>query len=88
MRWFKACSAYREYGINFVERFVIDVERLEEWRGVTLPGFKQALANANCPPFNPCGDLKIQDDDGILYNAAVHAAWETLQVAFAREKED
>lgn len=87
MRWLKAYNDYKAYGCDYVQFNIVDEDRLEEWRGLNFPDFRQALANANAPHFDPEEELRLPDTDGTLYNAAVYAAWDTLLVAFAREDE-
>ncbi len=70
-----------QYGRMYIQYFVKDVERLNEWDGISYPGFQQALANANAPAFDPIGDLRLTDPMGVLYDAAVEAAYMELQKA-------
>lgn len=88
MKWLEAYSIYKAYGKDYVQFYIVDVERLEEWRGLNFPDFRQALVNANAPHFDPEADLRLPDTDGTLYDAAVFAAWDALLVAFAREEEE
>lgn len=81
-----ALEAFLAYGRNYVRFFIVDVERLEEWRGISFPEFEQALVNANAPAFDPAVDLRTKDENGRLYDAAVAAAWAELEAAFAAEE--
>lgn len=73
-----------EYGRNYVQFFIVDNEKEEEWKDLDYQEFCQALANANCPPFDPVADLRAHDEDGILYDVATWAAWGELVAAVAR----
>ena len=83
--WIAVLPKFEQYGRSYVQFFIVDVDRLEEWRGINYPEFREALSNANCPPFDPAKDLREEDEDGSLFSAAVYAAYGELRSALARE---
>lgn len=88
----EAMENAREYGIEYVEKHI--APKMEEWREMNYPAFRQALANANDPAFFDTFEragciqhlseeegerFEAEDWDSDLYNAAVEAAWDELQ---------
>lgn len=69
---------FAAYGEDYIQFFIVDYERLWEWAGINWPDFQHAMANANQPPFDPCGDLGEEDEDGKLYDCALEAAYDYL----------
>lgn len=72
-------TEYKDYGHDYVSFWIMERDELSQWSDIqNIEDFKQALANANCPAFDPEGDLDIPDPTGELYDAAVMAAWDEL----------
>lgn len=73
---------YRDYGRAYM-RALFERDGVEVWRGIlsgqTYASFKQLLANANNPAFEPERELGVPDPDGELYNVAVSAAWDVWE---------
>lgn len=69
---------FRNYGRSYME-YCIERDGLEEWkkRHYSYADFKQMLANANAPVFDPCTELGLIDPTGEFYDHAVSAAWDT-----------
>lgn len=74
------------YGRYYVQFFIVDVDRLDEWRGVNWPDFRVALQRANAPHFNPGHDLRLDDVDGGMFDVAAKAAFERLNEALWAER--
>lgn len=75
-----------EYGRNYVQFFIVGNEKEAEWKDVDFEEFRKAMANANCPPFDPVKDLHLPDnadEDGSLYDVAIWEAWSALVAAVA-----
>lgn len=73
-------TEYKDYGKDYVSFWIMERDELSQWSDIqNIEDFKQALANANNPPFDPEGDLDIPDPTGDLYNTAVMAAWDCIE---------
>ena len=92
----EAMENAREYGIEYVEKHI--APKMEEWRGLDYPAFCRALANTNDPvffdSFERAGCIQHlseaererfdeADGDADLYDAAVEASWDELQLLLA-----
>lgn len=72
-------TEYKDYGKDWVSFWIGERNELDEWNSIqNIQDFKQALINANNPPFDPEGDLDIPDPTGALYDEAVLSAWDEL----------
>lgn len=74
-------SKFVGYGKEYVEFHIVEPGLLFAWENLSFPDFKQALANANAPAFDPAKAVGLEDEDGSGYDVAVEAAWEELQGA-------
>ena len=78
----RSARKYRDYGRDYM-RFVFERDGVETWRAIlnghTYASFKQLLANANNPVFDPERELGVPDPDGEFYEVAVEAAWDVWE---------